>query len=219
MHLLRRLILFTIVMVSLFPAVALAGPPDIHPSHLRISLFNDAAVPQELLERAETRASFVLGQAGIEVDWLICHSASPVDFSSKPTECSAIVWPQQLSVRILKQGKAVGEDTFGQSFLDQSGFGAYANIYFASLNASRAHPELSDGEMLGYVIAHEVGHLLLGANSHSDTGVMQARWRGPALHAAAQQALYFTSAQAVVLRSRLSNSYSLSASTRLPLNP
>ena len=30
--------------------------------------------------------------------------------------------------------------------------------------------------ILGCVIAHELGHLLLGSNSHSDEGIMQPRW-------------------------------------------
>jgi hypothetical protein len=29
---------------------------------------------------------------------------------------------------------------------------------------------------LGHVMAHEVGHLLLGAHSHSRTGLMSADW-------------------------------------------
>ena len=30
--------------------------------------------------------------------------------------------------------------------------------------------------LLGCVIAHEIGHLLLGLNSHSGSGIMQRRW-------------------------------------------
>ena len=31
--------------------------------------------------------------------------------------------------------------------------------------------------VLGYTIAHEVGHILLGTNSHANSGVMLAHWR------------------------------------------
>jgi hypothetical protein len=45
-------------------------------------------------------------------------------------------------------------------------------------------PRLPDGKsnkndtalVLGCVIAHELGHLLLGAHGHSRTGIMQAQW-------------------------------------------
>ncbi|PYV32761.1 MAG: hypothetical protein DMG22_12175 [Acidobacteria bacterium] len=32
--------------------------------------------------------------------------------------------------------------------------------------------------LLGRAMAHEIGHLLLGANSHSRTGIMRASWSG-----------------------------------------
>lgn len=40
--------------------------------------------------------------------------------------------------------------------------------------AQHTHPPVARG--LGHVIAHEIGHLLLGANSHGDHGLMQAGW-------------------------------------------
>ncbi len=30
--------------------------------------------------------------------------------------------------------------------------------------------------ILGHAAAHEIGHLLLGSNSHSPQGLMRARW-------------------------------------------
>ena len=36
---------------------------------------------------------------------------------------------------------------------------------------------LSKRTLLGYTIAHEVGHILIGTFSHSPSGVMQAHWR------------------------------------------
>jgi hypothetical protein len=31
--------------------------------------------------------------------------------------------------------------------------------------------------VLGPVVAHEIGHLLLGSQAHSPDGIMQAQWR------------------------------------------
>ena len=205
MHLLRRFSLFVIVWGVPFSTPAVARTPDFVP-HVQVSLFNDAAVPPAVLAQAQSRASAVLGQAGIEVEWLDCPPANPLDFAPAATPCSAVFWPRHLSVRIIKRGITVRADTFGQAFLDESGCGVYSNVYYQNLAASPDHPELTDGEMLGYVIAHELGHLLLGSHSHSDSGVMQAQWRAPALHAAARAALFFTPAQSANIRSRLANS-------------
>ena len=202
MHLLRRRLLFLIVWATAFSTSAVARTPDFVP-RVQVSLFNDARIPPTVLFQAQSRASAVLAQAGIEVDWLNCPPANPQDFAPAATPCSQIAWPSHLSVRIIKRGITVSADTFGQAFLDESGSGAYANVYFWNLAASPDHPELSDSEMLGYVIAHELGHLLLGSNSHSDSGVMQAHWSAPTLRSAARSALFFTPSQAVALRSRL----------------
>jgi hypothetical protein len=53
---------------------------------------------------------------------------------------------------------------------------------------------------MGRVTAHEIGHLLLGTNSHTVSGLMQAKWDLRRLHLTDWQ---FTSADAAKIRSRL----------------
>jgi hypothetical protein len=62
-----------------------------------------------------------------------------------------------------------------------------------------ARGDNSDFELpviLGCVIAHELGHLLLGSNSHSGSGIMQPRWERRQVRQAMTGDLLFTSAQA-----------------------
>ena len=40
---------------------------------------------------------------------------------------------------------------------------------------------MDEGELLGRVIAHEIAHLLLGTNSHSDRGLMRGGWKASEL--------------------------------------
>jgi hypothetical protein len=209
MHLFRRLPLLLIVSALSFststPARTPARTPD-QTARLQVSLFNDAHIDAATLAEAETRASFLFSKAGIEIDWLACRPADPSDFSPSTSPCSALAWPAHLSVRINPHAFGVSPETFGQAFVDPSGQGVYSNIYYQNLALSSNHPQLSDGDMLGFVIAHELGHLLLGSNSHSPFGLMQARWDSVALHAASHSALFFTPAQSALLRSRLSES-------------
>jgi hypothetical protein len=53
--------------------------------------------------------------------------------------------------------------------------------------------------ILGYVMAHEVGHLLLGPG-HQPTGIMGARWNRDDLQRAACGQLCFSREQAELLR-------------------
>jgi len=200
---LSRFRFLSLAVVSLVAGVAAARTPDALAPRVRLSVFNDAGTPADTLAQAATRATAILAQSGVELDWLSCGRPDPSDFSPPTTPCSVVDWPHHLSVRIVPSGRSVGADIFGQAFLDDTGRGAYSNVYFNNLAANREHAQLSDGDMLGFVIAHEVGHLLLGSNSHSSLGLMQARWDSSALHSALHNTLFFTSAQSAALRSRL----------------
>ena len=204
MHLFRRrAFLFFIVWVAYFSTSAVARTPDPIP-HVQVSLFDDAHVPLATLAQAQDRASAIFAHAGIEVDWLVCEPADPKDFAPSRTACSDLDWPRHLSVRIISRGRSVASDIFGQAFVDESGHGVYSNIYYQNLALSQNHPGISDGEMLGYVVAHEIGHLLLGTNSPSHDGLMQAKWSPLVLSDMPRALLVFTSAQSALIHSRLS---------------
>jgi hypothetical protein len=59
------------------------------------------------------------------------------------------------------------------------------------------------GTILGHVMVHEIGHLLLGTNSHSASGIMRAQWRNAELLSAGKGALVFAPAQSRRMRQRL----------------
>jgi len=52
----------------------------------------------------------------------------------------------------------------------------------------------------GHVMAHELGHLLLGAGSHSATGLMHVPWHKKELDGVAQGALIFSSQEGETMR-------------------
>jgi len=55
-------------------------------------------------------------------------------------------------------------------------------------------------QILGHAIAHEIGHILLNLESHSDTGIMRADWDLKQLHDACYGYLVFTLPQAEAIR-------------------
>ena len=182
--------------------------------NLSISVFNEAKVADSVLFRGEARAEQILAQAGIHVTWLTCGSPlaggeETENRSANP--CLAMAFPEHLSVRVMTRPLAATEDTFGQSFLDEAGQGCYADIYHGNFALLGSGASLSDAEILGHVIAHEVGHLLLGPNSHSAVGVMRARWDREELEQASRGSLRFTPTQAAMMRERLNASSGISS--------
>jgi hypothetical protein len=78
--------------------------------------------------------------------------------------------------------------------------GGTAQIFLKQVrNFSREH-RVDVGVLLAYVIAHELGHLLLPGTPHSATGLMRADWDKAIVHEAADGSLSFTEAQAHRIR-------------------
>jgi hypothetical protein len=59
---------------------------------------------------------------------------------------------------------------------------------------------LTLGVLLGHGIAHEIGHLLLGTQRHSSSGLMQAHWDARELRLAVSGLLNFSARQAEAIR-------------------
>ena len=68
----------------------------------------------------------------------------------------------------------------------------------------------SDGSdiasLLCHVAAHEIGHLLLGTNSHSTAGLMHAHWTAEELASAKVDGLVFLEKESRRMRAKLTGS-------------
>jgi hypothetical protein len=72
----------------------------------------------------------------------------------------------------------------------------------AQLSSCRALDLINEGELLGYVVIHELGHLLLGKGSHSSVGLMRAKWEVGELRQAARGNLSFTKSEMERMQAR-----------------
>lgn len=117
--------------------------------------------------------------------------------------CGQFDWPTRLGVRLVSQSNQVQDDVFGVAFLSAEGTGCYSNVYYDRATSLRSGQNVGVAGILGNVIAHELGHLLLGSNSHTPTGIMRARWDDKELRKAAMGDLLFTADQAESMRRKL----------------
>jgi hypothetical protein len=89
----------------------------------------------------------------------------------------------------------------GRALLPEDGaFGTVADIYIDRCK------DLVKGRLwayeivLGHVLAHELGHLLLGHEGHQTVGIMRSPWDKQDVNKALQRRLVFTSRQASKMR-------------------
>ena len=188
---------------ALLSATPQASAPDPAPAPtytLTVALFNDAHVPPTVLAGAQETASYIFAKSGIDIRWMLCgrKDESPEERNA----CSQPEFPDHLDMRVVNGCPHLASSVFGISYLSPEGIGTQADVFYARVASFRQSPaELST--LLGYAMAHELGHLLLGSNSHSPTGLMRADWRTKELIGIAQGGLVFSDEQAQRMKAKL----------------
>jgi hypothetical protein len=193
----KKVSFFALLVAVLF-AIPLRADSD---SQITLRIYNAASVPGRTLLEAEQQLGYIFHTAGIAINILNC----PVNPLADPTvtACPQSLGPSDLVVRLIPRGKA-SDETFGLAFLPAEGKGKYSDVFYEPVLQMRkslsSKASLNEGRLLGHVIAHEVGHLLLGSHSHSSLGIMVARWQDSELRLLSTGNLLFTPEQAEKMR-------------------
>jgi hypothetical protein len=198
-----RLAALTLALGSIFyTGDRASASPQPDPSVvLTVSVFNDANVPADVVRHAESEAGTILRQAGVQIEWLDCGRA--LAQSSAPGRCGEASFPTHLHLRILNASRGLPLPAVGISFLSADGTGCYADLFYEPLVQLRTRSPAPVSVILGHAMAHELGHLLLGTNSHSSRGLMRERWDQQDLVRATGGELLFSAAQETLIRTRL----------------
>jgi hypothetical protein len=152
-------------------------------------VYNDAGVPALIVKEARDIAESIYRDAGVTLLWK--EHAAPV---AGATEFFVRIVPRSLNLP--------GED-FGIAFVGSDGLGIQADIFYSGIDRMAKNSSANPAEIMGHVMAHELGHLLLGLNSHSHLGIMQARWSDQQLRQMSMGALKFNKRQSEMINARL----------------
>jgi hypothetical protein len=159
---------------------------------MAISVFDDSGISAEILKQAEEVSSHVFREAGIHVDWVNC---SPADEAPSGKAACRRAIPQHFHLHIVRRSLNLRDPILGISYLASDGTGFQADIFYEGIEKLRHETFVDPAIILGHVAAHEIGHLLLGTNSHSPRGIMRAHWKMEELARANKGLLLFTKSQ------------------------
>jgi hypothetical protein len=73
-------------------------------------------------------------------------------------------------------------------------------VLAGKVNGEERGLHISEGVLLGHIAAHEIGHLLLGEDSHSPHGIMESCWGPKELDQMNKGALLFSDEEAERMR-------------------
>lgn len=160
---------------------------------MMVLILNHAGIPRELLAEAQAVATGIYAAAGVKIIW--------IEPAAVPRPSSAF----RLAVSILPTASLSGRSQSAAVLGTAPGVNGSAPAKIAYAFYDRAEEfarvrGLSTATTVGCVIAHEIGHLLLGRHSHSSAGLMRAVWGQHEVLGMAAGVLTFNESEARALR-------------------
>lgn len=158
---------------------------------MAVLLINHANAPSDIVTAAQEHVSRIFLAAGVNVEWSV---AGNMQHSVSDCRLRVILTAQPQDPRDRRM------NVMGTAIIGSAGSGRLAYVflreveYYAGL--TKTHPAV----VLGHVMAHEMGHLLLGHPGHSVAGIMRAKWEPMEIARIREDLLTFTADEATTVR-------------------
>jgi len=193
---------------------AIAAEHAIAHSRLSVRIYDTGMMPAADQTVALRAAAGVLAAAGIDATWLPCER------EAAPSICDRPLGPGELSDRFVKlpaAPSAHGQLQLGYSLVDTRVHeGSLATVFVDRVEWLAGQAGADSATLLGFAVAHEIGHLLLGTNAHGTSGLMRALWSRAEIQRADVNDWLFSNAEASTMRASLEQRNGLRSSQRDP---
>jgi hypothetical protein len=199
-RIMRILALCLLVAISLMlgSGAAIAQPNNV--LSVRVRIRDYANIPTGCMTSAQERVKDLYAAIGVHTIWAETLHPGQVPFPAGD------YIPGDLLINIvtpaMSRRMGVAEDTLGLAVTLVSG-DKIAYLLFDRIRHVAMDSNGQAADVLGLVIAHEIGHLLLPYGSHSLNGLMRPSWRPEDFLRAIQRQPTFTQTQADRIRKLL----------------
>ena len=159
---------------------------------LTLVVYDHVLLGEAKLAEVENTTSEIFRRTGVQLVWIegFGYAATRRDALTPPRED-----PATLVVKLQPESEAARYGV--RSMCGGIGFTSGAIIFVPRIDPTST---VSDVTRTGYVIAHEIGHILLGPNAHSIVGIMRGTLLQQDWENAAQGTLGFTQSQSQQIR-------------------
>jgi len=162
------------------------------------SLSSAAAVVTRMYERI-----------GVRIKWpgVVRWKGEHATFDHREETSHAAIG--QLTIIILNAKMAargqVKEGVLGFAAVADEGMGRIAYAIYDRVRSIALELPINEADLLGFVMAHEIGHLMLPRRSHSTSGLMKSDWDIHDLERVDLLKLQFSEQQAAQIRATIEN--------------
>jgi len=196
----RNAITFALVATLASVVQAAGGNTPAPAQHIQVRVYDAGMMPAADQTVALRAAAGVLAAAGIDTTWMHCGLDAAAG-------CNAPLAVGELSVRFVRlpgTPSASGQLQLGYSLVDTSAHeGRLATIFVDRVEWLSRQAGAESPVVLGFAVAHEIGHLLLGTNAHGSSGIMRALWSRSELQHANAKDWIFSRDEGVRMRASL----------------
>jgi hypothetical protein len=195
--------------VAGFTGIGFADVPYDEPV-LALRVVDQAGTPLEILEDAMAHVGRIFQSAGIRTAWVGPSVQKPASYREariKTLELTVVLVSEDVARAMCPQETVTG------LALSNNGRGARRAYVFAGRVINEAERSLNQvqflnrpkawGLILGHVVAHEIGHLMLPHDSHVSSGIMRGRFEVRNVEEAVRGQYLFSQMQATVIRTAL----------------
>ena len=174
----------------------LRGTEQCFDNEVTVDLIDAASLPARYLEQATRSAGRILLTTGTTIYW----RRYPGDLPSSFTGSRAVSPSYDLRLRIASQAPgSLPSRTLAYS-LPLVRTGTSVTIFYDRVKRVSKEVEIDSPSILGLVIAHEIGHILLRSTKHSSNGIMRSPWTKSDIQHAAARLAAFTSEERNLIR-------------------
>jgi hypothetical protein len=149
---------------------------------INIRLYDLSGIAPASLDMGMLVASQIYAQTDVRLDWEVGDPAAPEAHETDQTAALAVHKPRIRSYLTVRIARGLEQRTPATALgiaYPYAQLGVNATIFEERIENTSKELGVSYGVLLGYAIAHELGHSIPGLEDHSSTGIMRARW-GPA---------------------------------------
>jgi len=148
------------------------------PRELTVRLYNASGIPVEEMLAARRAVASIFEGTGVNLVLRPCGrqpgGSDPVDACSEP------LGPSEVVVRVMNApafSTSLHPEAYGLSYIvRETNRGWLATVFSDRIGSASARLKIDSGTLLGLVMAHEIGHLLLGVDYHGASGVMRVEF-------------------------------------------
>jgi hypothetical protein len=187
-----------LVPLCVLTAAGVARAAEIPANPVTVRVYEAAQLDPSVRAAALNITRATLAAATVDVSWKPCGPGAGAALCDRPPAGELVLRIVRSSVRYDRRSLPLGDALVDTASADA----ILATVYLDRVVRVAKAARMDTRTLLGYAIAHELGHLLLASSSHNTRGLMRPIWRDEELRSARTADWSFTAQEIAAIRRR-----------------